>query len=192
MLSNRWCGHVYAGKGVWWNVTSRHCARRVTHKHVGHRRWAISPFTETSSSSSLGACVLNLSDRLGAQEIGHRHLWGAGQLGGLVEIMGHVSGPPKIRMFKPVCMKDFISESACVCIVHSGSNTNKYPLKMPGPKSARVFMGKLHEWYIKARTPTVTNGPHDIGTLVGTLTAMLLRLCIPRRKIMCGCYTKIV
>ena len=26
-----------------------------------------------------------------------------------------------------------------------GSNTSKYPLKTPRPKSARVFRGKLHE-----------------------------------------------
>ena len=37
--------------------------------------------------------VLDQSIGLGAQVIGHRHLYGAGQLGGLVKIVDHISGP---------------------------------------------------------------------------------------------------
>ena len=71
---------------------------------------------------------------------------GAGRLGGLVAIVGHVSGPPEMRVLKPVYLKGLVSEKVHACGVYStfGSSTNKYPLKKPRPKSVRVFRGKLH------------------------------------------------
>jgi len=82
--------------------------------------------------------------------------------------------------------------SACGVYNTFESSTSKYLLKTLRSKSVRVFTGKLHAWYVKVRAPTVIDGPHDDSTWVGTLAAMLLRLCTPRRKILCGCYTKIV
>jgi len=104
----------------------------------------------------------------------------------------YVEQVSSMRVLKLVYMSGLISESACGVYSTFGSNTSKYPLKMPRPKSVRIFKGKLHAWYIKAWTPTVTDEPHDASTWVGTLATMLLRLCIPKRKILCGCYTKIV
>jgi len=66
------------------------------------------------------------------------------QFGGLVEIVGHVSWPPKMCVLKSVYMKDLISESACGVYSTFRSNTSKYPLETPKPESARIFRGKLH------------------------------------------------
>jgi len=134
---------------------------------------------------------MDQSAGLGDRVIGHRRLWGAGQLDGLVEIMDRVRKPQECMCWNPyICKPD--SESACGVYSTFESNTSKHPLETPRPKSARVFRSKLHAWYVKARAHIVTDGPLNAGTLIGTLTAMLLRLCTPRRKIMCGCYTKIV
>ena len=69
---------------------------------------------------------------------------GASRLGGLVTLVGHVSGPSEMRVLKPVFMKGLVSEKVHPGDVYStfGSNTSKYPLKTPKPKSARVFWGK--------------------------------------------------
>ena len=107
-------------------------------RHVGHHRRAVSLFTGTSSSSSLGGLCTGPDIGIG---IRHRHLCGEGRLGGLVEIVGHISGPPKMRALKSVYMKGLISESACGVYSTFGFNTSKYSLETPRPKSARVFRG---------------------------------------------------
>jgi len=70
----------------------------------------------------------------------------AGRLGGLVAIVGQVSGPPEMRVMKLVYMKGLVSEKVRPYGVYStfGSSTSKYLLRTPRPKSARVFRGKLH------------------------------------------------
>ena len=71
-------------------------------------------------------------------DIEHRHLCGAGRLGGLVETVGHVSEPPKVSMLKLVYMKNMVSECACGVYSTFESNTSKYPLETLRPKCARV------------------------------------------------------
>ena len=70
-------------------------------------------------------------------DIRHRHqittseidTCGSGQLGGLVVIVGHISGPPKIVcVLKPRYKKDLICRKVHACGVYStfGSSTSKY------------------------------------------------------------------
>ena len=62
-------------------------------RHVGRQGRAVNLFTETSSSSSLGGLCTGPERWAQRSVIEHRHLSQAGQLGGLVELMGHISGP---------------------------------------------------------------------------------------------------
>jgi len=82
-------------------------------RHVGRRRRAVSLFIRTSSSSSLGGLCTGPERWAGCW---HRHLYGAGKLGGLVDIMGHVSGPSKIHVLKPVYVR--VDQRKCMSCVY--------------------------------------------------------------------------
>ena len=83
--------------------------------------------------------VLDQSVRLNARVIGHRHLGQACQLGGLVELMGHVNGPQSGGSF--IYIRPDQRKSACGVYSTFECSTSKYSLKTPKPKSARVFWG---------------------------------------------------
>ena len=67
------------------------CIASLT-RYVGRRGRVVSLFTETSSNSSLGGLCTRPKRWAQRSVIEHRHLCQVGQLGGLVELMGHVSG----------------------------------------------------------------------------------------------------
>jgi len=119
--------------------TSPRCTVHVPSpaRHVGRHRRAVHLFTGIGSSSSLGACALDQTLDIGIG-IGHRHLCRAGRFDGLIEIVGHVSGPPKMRVLKPAYVKSLVSERACGVYSTFGSSTSKYSLETPRPKSARI------------------------------------------------------
>ena len=87
--------------------------------------------------NKIGSCILYWTrpwTSASASDIG---TYGADRLG--------VSGPPKIRVLKPVYMKGLVSEKVHAGGVYStfGSSTSKYPLKTP-LRALGFFGEKLH------------------------------------------------
>jgi len=94
-------------------------------KHVGRHRRAVSLFTRTSYSSSMGGLCTGPDIDI---EHRHRHLCRVGRLGGMVKIMGHVNGSSKMRVLKPVYMKGQVSKKVhVVCIVPLGLAQENIP-----------------------------------------------------------------
>jgi len=88
-----------------------------------------------------------------------------------------------MRGLKPVYIKGLVSKKVhVVCIVHSGLAQANIPLRHQGPK-ALGFSGEscMHDTE-RTRAPTVTDGPYNARTLVGTLGDHALKIAHSREE----------